>query len=72
MSPYNYEPTSPKFGFFPTGTTSPNAFAGFHQSAPPIGSMLGKVLMPSSAQNVPNTSNLGGSFTLKNVLGKRN
>lgn len=72
MSPYTYESSSPKIGFFPTGPVSPNAFAGFHQSATPIGSMLGRVLMPSSAQNIPNKSNFGGSFTLRNVLGKRN
>jgi hypothetical protein len=72
MSPYNYEPSSsPRSGFFPMGPASPNAFAGFHQSAVPIGSMLGKVLRPSSSQNIPNTSNLGGTFTLKNVLRKR-
>jgi len=74
MSPYySYEPSTPKVGFFPTGPMAPNAFAGFYQSAAPIGSVLGKVLMPSSAQNIPNTSDsLGGTFTLKNVLGKRN
>ena len=73
MSPYTYEPTAPKVGFFfATGPASPNAFAGFHQSATPIGSVLGKVLIPSSAQNVPSNSNFGGTFTLKNVLGKRN
>jgi len=72
MSPYNYEPTTPKFGFFPTGPTSPNAFAGFHQSAIPISSMLGKVFMPPSMQNIQNASHLGGTFTLGDVCGKRN
>lgn len=72
MSPYSYEPSSPKIGFFPTGPTSPNAFAGFHQSATPMSSMLGRVLMPSSSQNIQNTSNLGGTFTLRNAFGKRN
>ncbi|RDB28436.1 hypothetical protein Hypma_016043 [Hypsizygus marmoreus] len=33
MSSYPYQtPPSPTYGFFPTGTTSPNAFASFHQS----------------------------------------
>ncbi|KAF8240790.1 hypothetical protein L208DRAFT_1383715 [Tricholoma matsutake] len=33
MSSYSYStPSSPTYGFFPTGTTSPNAFVGFHQS----------------------------------------
>lgn len=34
MSSYNYPavPPSPTYGFFPTGATSPNAFASFHQS----------------------------------------
>ncbi|TFK42040.1 hypothetical protein BDQ12DRAFT_576623, partial [Crucibulum laeve] len=33
MSTYSYNaPASPTFGFFPTGATSPNAFASFHQS----------------------------------------
>lgn len=72
MSRYSYEPSSPKYGFFPTGPTSPNAFAGFHQSANPLGSMLGKVLRPSSAQNIPNTSNMGGGFALNNTIRKRN
>jgi len=72
MSPYyNYEPSTPKIGFFATGPMAPNAFAGFRQSANPIGSVLGKVLMPSSAQNIANNSGFGGTFTLKNVLGKR-
>ncbi|KAF8079111.1 hypothetical protein FPV67DRAFT_1663764 [Lyophyllum atratum] len=33
MSSYPYTvPASPTYGFFPTGTTSPNAFASLHQS----------------------------------------
>ncbi|KAF9469606.1 hypothetical protein BDZ94DRAFT_1242820 [Collybia nuda] len=33
MSSYSYTtPSSPTYGFFPTGATSPNAFASFHQS----------------------------------------
>ncbi|KAF9486385.1 hypothetical protein BDN70DRAFT_889342 [Pholiota conissans] len=32
MPSYFSAPSSPTFGFFPTGTTSPNTFAGFHQN----------------------------------------
>ncbi|KAJ3717296.1 hypothetical protein DFJ43DRAFT_1159828 [Lentinula guzmanii] len=34
MSSYTYTapPTSPTYGFFPSGVTSPNAFPTFHQS----------------------------------------
>ncbi|KAF8899267.1 hypothetical protein BD779DRAFT_1487841 [Infundibulicybe gibba] len=33
MSSYSYTvPASPTYGFFPTGATSPNAFASFQQS----------------------------------------
>ncbi|KIM88791.1 hypothetical protein PILCRDRAFT_813768 [Piloderma croceum F 1598] len=31
-SPYQSAPSSPSHGFFPVGTTSPNAFASFGQS----------------------------------------
>ncbi|KAF5312187.1 hypothetical protein D9619_002744 [Psilocybe cf. subviscida] len=32
MPSYSSPPPSPMSGFFPTGTTSPNAFSGFHQN----------------------------------------
>lgn len=75
MSSYSYEsPTSPKFGFFPTGPASPNAFAGFHSSSSPMCAALGKALMPSSAQNVPQNNNSGpgySSFSLKRLGSKK-
>lgn len=73
MSSHTYEPSTPtKVGLFPIAPMSPNAFAGFHQSASPIGSMLGKVLTRSSAQNLPNGSNSDRTFGLKIVRRKRN
>jgi hypothetical protein len=52
MSSYTYNtPSSPTFGFFPAGATSPNAFAGFHQSPRDQHAMYYAALSASAAHS---------------------
>jgi len=57
MSSYTYSapPTSPTFGFFPSGVTSPNAFPTFHQSPRDSHSMFSAAFSPSTSY--PNQTN---------------
>ncbi|THV06490.1 hypothetical protein K435DRAFT_848972 [Dendrothele bispora CBS 962.96] len=56
MSPYNYQPpSSPTYGFFPTGVTSPNAFASFHQCPRDTHAMYAAAF-PSSSSYSPSTN----------------
>ncbi|KAK7464489.1 hypothetical protein VKT23_006659 [Stygiomarasmius scandens] len=59
MSPYTYQPpSSPTYGFFPTGVTSPNAFASFHQCPRDTHAMYAAAF-PSSSSSYPNSTNNG-------------
>ncbi|KAJ3874849.1 hypothetical protein F5051DRAFT_297397, partial [Lentinula edodes] len=44
-------PTSPTYGFFPSGVTSPNAFPTFHQSPRDSHAMYAAAFSPSSSSS---------------------
>ncbi|KIK70444.1 hypothetical protein GYMLUDRAFT_32460 [Collybiopsis luxurians FD-317 M1] len=53
---YTAPPTSPTYGFFPSGVTSPNAFPTFHQSPRDSHAMYAAAFSPSSSL-YPNQTN---------------
>ncbi|KDR85520.1 hypothetical protein GALMADRAFT_132212 [Galerina marginata CBS 339.88] len=58
MPSYFAAPSSPTFGLFPTGVTSPNAFSGFHQN-------------PREAHNIVAAFSSSGSKDQEKRLGDR-
>ncbi|KAK1234760.1 hypothetical protein PQX77_002033 [Marasmius sp. AFHP31] len=62
MSSYTFNPPStPTYGFFPTGITSPNAFSGFHQSPRDTHAMYAAAFNPSAGHpGYPTTSQSAG------------
>ncbi|KAF8978294.1 hypothetical protein BDQ17DRAFT_1440164 [Cyathus striatus] len=68
MSPYTYNPpSSPTFGFFPTGATSPNAFAPFHQSPRDKHAMYSAFTSAAAPQQNTSQQGQGSISTLKNA-----
>ncbi|ESK96187.1 hypothetical protein Moror_7261 [Moniliophthora roreri MCA 2997] len=56
MSSYAYNPpSSPTYGFFPTGMTSPNAFPSFHHDPRQAHAMYAHAFQPSSYANIAHT-----------------
>ncbi|KAG6851398.1 hypothetical protein H0H93_005796 [Arthromyces matolae] len=54
MSSYPYTvPSSPTYGFFPSGTTSPHAFASFHQSPRDTHNMYAAAFASSASSTQP-------------------
>jgi len=51
---YSYEPpSSPQFGFFPVGPTSPHAFSGFYRSYGPVCTAVTNLFKSSSTRSDP-------------------
>ncbi|KAF9270850.1 hypothetical protein L218DRAFT_821662, partial [Marasmius fiardii PR-910] len=52
MSSYTFNsPSTPTYGFFPAGITSPNAFTSFHQSPRDTHTMYAAAFNTSSSQS---------------------
>ena len=76
MSSHSYPaPSSPTFGFFPTGTTSPHAFAQFGQSPRDSHSMYAAFVGASSgkapAQQPRAAPQPQGQSTLKRLVSRK-
>lgn len=68
MPSYFATPSSPTFGFFPTGNTSPNAFSGFHQNPRETHNMYAAFSSSGSPQG-GNQSGQGNKKALKRFFG---
>ncbi|KIM47702.1 hypothetical protein M413DRAFT_439372 [Hebeloma cylindrosporum] len=67
-SSYFSPPSSPTFGFFPTGATSPNAFSGFHQNPRETYTMY-SAFAPGTSQGAGNKGPAqGGKSVLKRLM----
>ena len=66
---YTSPPSSPITSFFPTGPSSPHAFASFHQS-PRDGHAMYAALAPSSQANVP-SGGQSGPGTIKKFIQRK-
>ncbi|KAH0591266.1 hypothetical protein J132_10637 [Termitomyces sp. J132] len=65
-------PPSPSYGFFPSGTTSPNAFASFHQSPRDTHAMYAALASSSSgAQSKRGSSQSQSSSVFKKFLRRK-
>ncbi|KAL0951856.1 hypothetical protein HGRIS_008516 [Hohenbuehelia grisea] len=74
MSSYNYAapPTAPSYSLFPTGQTSPNAFAPFHQSPRDTHAMYASFgVMPSNQPGSATQSNQSGMGSLKKLVRRK-
>ena len=66
MPSYFTVPSSPTFAFFPTGTTSPNAFGSFHQNPRDTHAMYAAFTSSVTSQNRSNQlSQYGGKGHVK-------
>jgi len=61
-------PSSPTFGFFPTGATSPNAFVGFHQNPRDTYTMYSTFSSGTSQGAGSKGSTQGGKSMLKRLM----
>ncbi|KAJ8515421.1 hypothetical protein ONZ45_g7149 [Pleurotus djamor] len=73
MSSYNYAaPTAaPAYGLFPAGQTSPNAFAGFHQSPRDMHNMYASFGASSPQQGGAQAQGQSGMGSLKKLVSRK-